>query len=60
MLYKITEHATCYITWNGHDSLLGQRTYSVKKNVFIKPQVIFAIPAKEQFAGACAILVVCQ
>ena len=38
-------------------SLLGQRTYLVKKIVFIEPQVIFAIPAKEQFADACAILV---
>ena len=41
-------------------SLFGQRTYLVKKIVFIEPQVIFAIPAKEQFAGACASLVVCQ
>ena len=30
-------------------SLLGQRTYLVKKIVLIEPQVIFAIPAKEQF-----------
>ena len=41
-------------------SLLGQRTYLVKKIVFIEPQVIFATLAKEQLAGACAILVVCQ
>ena len=30
-------------------SLFGQRTYLVKKIVFIEPQVIFAILAKEQF-----------
>ena len=41
-------------------SLFGQRTYLVKKIVFIEPEVIFAIPAKEQFAGASASLVVCQ
>ena len=43
--------------------LLGQRTYLVGKKTSLvreEPQVIFAIPAKEHFAGACAILVVCQ
>ena len=37
-----------FFTWTTL-SLLGE-----------EPQVIFAIPAKEHFAGACAILVVCQ
>ena len=44
-------------------SLLEQRTYLVEKKLSLpreEPQVIFAIPAKEHFAGACAILVVCQ
>ena len=43
-------------------SLLGQRTYLVEKLSLSREerQVIFAIPAKEHFAGACAILVVCQ
>ena len=44
-------------------SLLGQRTYLVGKKTSLvreEPQVIFAIPAKEHFAGACAVLVVCQ
>ena len=43
-------------------SLLGQHTYLVEKLSLPReePQVIFAIPAKEHFAGACAILVVCQ
>ena len=39
-------------------SLLGQRTYLVEKKLSLpreEPQVIFAIPAKEHFAGACAI-----
>ena len=42
-----------FFTWTTH-------LFSRKKIVFIEPQVIFAIPAKEQFAGACVILVVCQ
>ena len=40
-----------------------QRTYLVEKKLSLlreEPLVIFAIPAKEHFAGACAILVVCQ
>ena len=44
-------------------SLLGQRTYSVENKLSLapeEPQVIFAILAKEHFAGVCAILVVCQ
>ena len=44
-------------------SLLGQRTYLVGKKLSLpreEPQIIFAIPAKEHFPGACAILVVCQ
>ena len=43
-------------------SLLGQRTYLVEKLSLSREerQVIFAILAKEHFAGACAILVVCQ
>ena len=43
-------------------SLLGQRTYLVEKMSLSReePQVIFAIPAKEHFSGACAILVVYQ
>ena len=43
-------------------SLLGQRIYLVEKNCLYRdePQVIFVIPAKEHFAGVCAILVVCQ
>ena len=43
--------------------LLGQRTYLAEKKLSLlreEPQVIFAIPANEHFAGACAILVVCQ
>ena len=43
--------------------LLRQRTYYVEKNSSLprkEPQVIFAIPAKEHFAGAPATLVVCQ
>ena len=45
-----------YIFLDG--SLLGQRTYLVEKKLSLsreEPQVIFAIPAKEHFAGACAI-----
>ena len=44
-------------------SLLGQHTYLVEKKLSLpreEAQVIFAIPAKEHFAGAFAILVVCQ
>ena len=41
-----------FFTWTTH-------LFS-KKKMSIEPQVIFAIAAKEQFAGACAILVVCQ
>ena len=42
--------------------LLGQRTYLVEKNVFTTWGTTsnFAIPAKEHFAFACAVLVVCQ
>ena len=42
-------------------SLLGQRSYLVEKKLPLpreEPQVIFAIPAKEHFAGVCAVLVV--
>ena len=42
-------------------SLLGKRTYLVQKKKKKKlslpreePKVVFAIPAKEHFAGACA------
>ena len=44
-------------------SLLGQSTYLVEKKMSLlreEPQVIFAIPAKGHFPGACAVLVVCQ
>ena len=63
-LAKIRSYLVTFVRVKGYSfldgSLLGQRTYLVKKIVFIEPQVTFAIPAKEQFAGACAILVVCQ
>ena len=63
-LDKIRSYLVTFVRVKGYSfldgSLLGQRTYLVKKIVFIEPQVIFAIPAKEQLAGACASLVVCQ
>ena len=60
-----------YIRWPSYlkgysfldGSLLAQHTYLVEKNLSLpreEAQVIFAIPAKEHFAAACAVLVVCQ
>ena len=44
-----------FFTWTTH--LFSRKKLSLPRE---EPQVIFAIPAKEHFAGACAILVVCQ
>ena len=44
-----------FFTWTTH--LFSRKKLSLPRE---EPQVIFAIPAKEHFVGACAILVVCQ
>ena len=44
-----------FFTWTTH-LFSRKKLFSSRE----EPQVIFAIQAKEHFAGACAILVVCQ
>ena len=44
-----------FFTWTTH--LFSGKKLSLPRE---EAQVIFAFPAKEHFAGACAVLVVCQ